>query len=71
MDMNREKQQKASQLAEYKERRQKIIEMGGKEAVKRQKARGKLTARERIDALLDKDTFCEIGSFAVNRNKAY
>ncbi len=32
-----------------------------------QKSKGKLTARERIDALLDKDTFREIGMFAISR----
>lgn len=39
-------------------------EMGGAEKVARQKARGKLTARERIDGLLDSGSFREIGKLA-------
>ena len=69
--MTEEKQRKENQLADFKARQQKVMEMGGKEAVERQKARGKLTARERIDLLLDKGTFCETGTFATSRNKAY
>jgi propionyl-CoA carboxylase beta chain len=40
---------------------------GGPEAVARQHARGKLTARERIDALLDAGTFRELDRFVVHR----
>ncbi|MGB6229054.1 MAG: carboxyl transferase domain-containing protein [Litorimonas sp.] len=39
-------------------------EMGGADKVARQKARGKLTARERIEGLLDSDSFREIGKLA-------
>ncbi len=45
--------------------------MGGKERVEAKKKRGKLTARERIDMLLDKGTFHEIGMFAKSRSTAY
>ena len=42
-----------------------IFEGGGKKAVAKQKEKGKLTARERIAYLLDKDCpFVEIGAFA-------
>jgi hypothetical protein len=44
---------------------QTIYEGGGKKAVAKQRERGKLTARERIAYLVDKDTtFVEIGAFA-------
>lgn len=44
---------------------QKIHEGGGKKAVAKQKEKGKLTARERIDYLVDKNSvFVEIGAFA-------
>jgi acetyl-CoA carboxylase carboxyltransferase component len=44
---------------------QKIYEGGGKKAIAKQKEKGKLTARERIAYLKDKDTpFIEIGAFA-------
>lgn len=42
-----------------------IYEGGGKKAIAKQKEKNKLTARERIAYLLDKDTaFAEIGAFA-------
>ena len=48
-----------------KQHLQKIYEGGGKKAIARQKERNKLTARERIDYLVDRDTdFIEIGAFA-------
>src|SRR5689334_16213210 len=54
-----------SLLEERNKRLQKIYEGGGKKAISKQKEKGKLTARERIAYLLDKDsTFTEIGSFA-------
>jgi len=58
---------KKKQLAELQERREKVEEMGGSDRVEAQKKRGKLTARERIDALLDKNTFRETGMFAKSR----
>jgi acetyl-CoA carboxylase carboxyltransferase component len=69
--MVEDNQMKRRQLAELEERRVKIREMGGKERVKRQKEQGKLTARERIDRLLDKGTFREIGMFAKSKSTAY
>jgi len=40
---------------------------GGKERVEKQHAAGKLTARERIDLLLDKGTFVELDRFVTHR----
>src|ERR687892_888804 len=40
---------------------------GGKEAIERQHARGKLTARERIDLLLDPGSFVETDQLARHR----
>ena len=65
-----DKQAKARLLAALGERQGKIKEMGGSERVEAQKKRGKLTARERIDTLLDKGTFREIGMFARSRGAA-
>ena len=67
--MPEDKKVKQRQLAELKQRRDKIKEMGGKERVAAQTAKGKFTARARIDMLLDEGTFQEIGIFARNRNK--
>ncbi|MGB9808361.1 MAG: carboxyl transferase domain-containing protein, partial [Thermosulfidibacteraceae bacterium] len=40
---------------------------GGKDKVEKQHKEGKLTARERINILLDKGTFVEIDKFVVHR----
>ena len=69
--VNEDRQIKDRLLAELQERRQKAEQMGGREAVERQEKRGKLTARERINKLLDEGTFCEIGRFAKSRSAAF
>jgi len=52
-------------VATMKSHLQKIYEGGGKKAIAKQKEKNKLTPRERIDYLIDKDTdFIEIGAFA-------
>ena len=43
------------------ERREKAKLGGGEEKIAKQHERGKLTARERIDLLVDEGTFVEIG----------
>ncbi|WP_415107846.1 acyl-CoA carboxylase subunit beta [Propioniciclava sp.] len=44
---------------------------GGEARLQKQRDAGKLTARERIDALLDEDTFQEIGLFRRNRTVTF
>ncbi len=51
-------------LEELEEKRQKALQMGGPEKIKKQHDKGRYTARERIDRLLDKDSFLELGMFA-------
>ncbi len=52
-------------LAGMKQKLDKIYEGGGKKSIEKQKERNKLTARERISYLCDKDRpFIEIGAFA-------
>ncbi|MBV8601393.1 MAG: methylmalonyl-CoA carboxyltransferase, partial [Candidatus Eremiobacteraeota bacterium] len=43
----------------------------GPEAVERQHARGKRTARERVEALVDPGTFTEFDAFVVHRSTAF
>lgn len=62
-----EEQIKQELLADLRERKASIKQMGGDKNVQRQREKGKLTARERIDLLLDDGTFCETGIFATNR----
>src|SRR6266496_2755365 len=53
------------QLSEMKQRFEKIKLGGGKKAIDKQREKNKLTARERIEWLCDKDKlFIEIGAFA-------
>lgn len=52
-------------LAERAERLKKIYKGGGEKAIAKQVEKGKLTARQRIAYLIDKDTeFLEMGAFA-------
>jgi acetyl-CoA carboxylase carboxyltransferase component len=52
-------------LKERKEKLKKIYEGGGQKAIAKQREKAKLTARERINYLVDKDSdFIEIGAFA-------
>ncbi len=44
---------------------------GGADRIEAQHARGKLTARERIDLLLDKGSFREVDSFVVHRTSDF
>ena len=50
------------ELDELKRRQDATLELGGPEKVARHRGNGKLTVRERIAALLDADSFQEIGS---------
>ncbi len=49
-------------------RRYAIEQLGGADAVKQHKADGKMTSRERIEALLDENSFVEIGAFVTQRS---
>lgn len=53
----------SDRFSELERRRQKALEGGGPERIKRQHDKGKLTARERLDILLDDDSFQELGRF--------
>ena len=54
----------SAKVTELKGRRQKNLAMGGKDKIAKQHERGKLTVRERIDLLFDRDTFVEFGLLA-------
>ena len=56
---------------ELLERRRAAAELGGgAERLKAQHAKGKLSARERLDVLLDEGSFTELDRFAVSRSDA-
>jgi methylmalonyl-CoA decarboxylase subunit alpha len=59
--------QEDPRILELRQRRAKAMQGGGEERIARQHAKGKLTARERIDLLLDPGSFQEIDTFVVPR----
>lgn len=65
LDFNKNEDVLKLSISEMRQRLEKIYEGGGKKAAAKQKEKNKLTARERIEYLVDKDkTFIEIGAFA-------
>ncbi len=61
-------EEKYAQLARKRESAQ---APAGTEAVEKQRARGKRTARERIEALVDENSFTELDRFVVHRSNAF
>jgi acetyl-CoA carboxylase carboxyltransferase component len=57
----------AARLARMRELRAESLQGGGPRRVEQQHAKGKLTARERLDLLLDEGTFTELDAFVVHR----
>ena len=58
-------------VGELRDRRQTARLGGGQERIKQQHSRGKLTARERLDLLLDLDTFQELDPFVTHRTSDF
>lgn len=56
---------------ELVELRDKLRQGGGEKAIQRQHDRGKMTARERINALLDEKSFVETGMFVKHRSNQF
>ena len=57
-----------NRIGELREKRARIQLGGGQDRVDKQHAAGKLSARERIDKLVDRNSFQEIGLFAQHRS---
>ena len=60
----------AGRIADLEQKLDEAVHAGSARAVDKQHARGKKTARERIDLLLDKDSFVELDEFARHRATA-
>ena len=58
-------------IQELRERRNEAALGGGEKAIEKQHAAGKLTARERINALLDEDSFFEYDLFAEHEAREF
>ncbi|RJP94923.1 MAG: methylmalonyl-CoA carboxyltransferase, partial [Desulfobacteraceae bacterium] len=57
----------AEKINELQALKQKMHAMGGDKAVAKHKEKGRLTARERLQALFDPDTFREVDMFVKHR----
>ena len=57
----------ADKIAELKAKQDKHQDMGGKKAIEKQHAQGKMTARERLNYLFDPGTFQEMDMFVQHR----
>ncbi len=55
------------ELERLRAERQRVLEAGGAERLQRQHDRGKLSARERLDVLLDPESFVELDRFVEHR----
>jgi propionyl-CoA carboxylase beta chain len=58
-------------LADLDRRMEEAVHAGSVEAVQKQHARGKKTARERVQLLLDADSFTELDEFARHRSTSF
>ncbi len=61
----------AGKLADLQRHRDEAIHAGSERAVEKQRAKGKMTARERIDRLLDPGSFTELDEFARHRATSF
>lgn len=61
----------AGKLADLKQRYHEAVHASGEAAIEKQHAKGKKTARERIELLLDPGSFVEIDEFVRHRSTAF
>jgi propionyl-CoA carboxylase beta chain len=61
----------AGKIADLQRRRDEAVHAGSERAVERQHAKGKMTARERIERLLDPGSFTELDELARHRATAF
>jgi propionyl-CoA carboxylase beta chain len=61
----------AGRLADFERRVEEASHAGSERAVEKQHAAGKMTARERIEALLDPGSFTELDEFARHRSRNF
>ena len=60
-----------SKIDELKKRKEEVLQGGGEQAIAKQTAMGKLTARERVIALLDEDSFHEYDLFVEHEARDF
>src|SRR5437762_2119985 len=69
--MSTQKQQKQSKLDQLRERAERAEQGGGAARVEKQHAARKMTARERVDFLLDEGTFQEFDKLVEHRSRDF
>ncbi len=62
---------KEAKLEKLAAKREQVLAAGGEEKITKQHSAGKMTARERIDALLDAGSFMELDQFVTHRSVAF
>ena len=68
VDQKTKKQDAAPEIAELKSKLETALEGGGEQRIEKQHEKGKLSARERIKALVDEGSFEEFDMFRLHRN---
>lgn len=58
-----------SYIEELNEKRKQVLKAGGDKGIERQHSKGKMTARERMEYLFDRNSFTEIGSMEEARTE--
>ena len=61
----------AGKIADLKKRYHEAVLASGEAAVEKQHAKGKMTARERIEQLLDPGSFVELDEYVRHRTTAF
>jgi len=56
---------------QYRQKRERLLAMGGPGAVEKQRKVGKMTARERVEYFFDPGSFTEIGLYIKHRQSAF
>lgn len=69
--MSRDLHTTAGKIEDLRDRVEEAIHAGSERAVEKQHAKGKKTARERIEMLVDEDSFTEIDEFARHRSTKF
>src|SRR5438477_12534455 len=69
--MSTQKQQKQSKLDQLRERQEQAEAGGGAARLEKQHAAGKMTARERVEFLVDEDTFQEFDRLVEHRSRDF
>ncbi|MDQ3382768.1 MAG: acyl-CoA carboxylase subunit beta [Actinomycetota bacterium] len=70
-DPGRDMRTTAGRLADYRHRIDEAVHAGSARAIDKQHAKGKKTARERIDELLDESSFTELDELARHRSTSF